>query len=94
MHKGSGAPKTHYNQVHDLPLTREDLEENTKILRRENDSYRLYITEALIIQSKNPVLNLQATGKSRTLKLTSQQPREEQQPTSSNPVTPHGNSAT
>ena len=50
MHKDSRAPKTHYNQVNDLPLAREDLEKNTKILLRENDSYRLYITKALIMQ--------------------------------------------
>ena len=87
MHKVSGAPKTHYNEVHDVLLFRENLEENTNI-RRENDSYRLYFTKALIIQSKHPVFNRQATGYSRTLQLTSHQPHEQQQPTGSRPVVP------
>ena len=61
------------------------LDENTKSLRSENDSHRLYITEALIMQLKIPVINLQATGKFQALKLTRQRPRKQQQTTGSIP---------
>ena len=69
MHKGSGAIKDHMERCHNLPLTREALVNNTKILRTNNDSSRLLITEALLIHAKNPALNKQATGLTRTLKL-------------------------
>ena len=49
IHKASGGGKIHCNHVHDLSLIREDLKKNTQIMRCENGSYRLYITEALII---------------------------------------------
>ena len=69
MHKGSGAIKDHMERCHNLPLTRDALVNNTKILRTNNDTSRLLITEALLIHAKNPALNKQATGLTRTLKL-------------------------
>ena len=69
MHKSDGAPKTHVNTVHNLQISRDTLVENTKILRVENDAYRLQILEALLIYQRNPSLNKQHTGMSRTLKL-------------------------
>ena len=71
MHKGSGAHKFPYNQVHNLLLTWENLDENVKTKRRENYSYMLYLTEVLTIQSEDSVLNLQHTGNFRFLKITS-----------------------
>ena len=44
-----GASKTHVNTVHSTPIFKETLVENTKILRVENDVYRLQIVEALLI---------------------------------------------
>ena len=74
MHKGGGAPKSHHENVHDLPITRNILVNNTKIIKAENDNNRLMIIEALLIQSKQPVLNQQVTGSCRTLKLHSNGP--------------------
>ena len=76
MHKGpgGGAPKSHHENIHNLPITRNILVNNTKILRGENDNNRLMIIEALLIQSKQPVLNQQVTGSCRTLKLHSNGP--------------------
>ena len=70
MHLGSGGPKTHCHDDHNqLTLTRAMLEENTEILRHEQNDQRLRILESLIIQAKNPTINRQSTGQLRTLKL-------------------------
>ena len=45
------------------------LEEQTEIIRKEQDTNRLHIYEAILIQSKAPTINNQATGQARTLKL-------------------------
>ena len=70
MHLGSGAPKSHTESSHpQISLSRSAMVENTKIIRKENDTRRLQLYEALIIQQKNPSINNQDTGISRTLKL-------------------------
>ena len=69
MHLRSGAPKSHTGSHHRDTLTREMMDNNTKIIRRENDKSRLHIYEALLIQQKNPLINKQDTGYTRTLKL-------------------------
>ena len=69
MHLNSGGPKTHLNTTHNENLTRINLENGTKILRKEPDHNRLKILEALIIQEKRPVINQQITGSCRTLLL-------------------------
>ena len=71
MHLGSGGPKKHSHENHRTTLTRTMLEDNTEILRREQDVNRLHIYEAILIQSKGPMINNQATGQARTLKLVS-----------------------
>ena len=45
------------------------LDENTEIVRCEQDRNRLEIMEAILIQSKKPTINRQVTGQIRTLKL-------------------------
>ena len=51
MHLDSGAPKFHTGSRHGGDaLTREMMENNTKIIRRENDKKRLHVYEALLIQ--------------------------------------------
>ena len=72
-HKSNGAPKDHLNNHHGAPLTRDNLVNNTNILRLENDQYRLMILEPILIFSKKPSLNGQATGSCRVLKLYSAQ---------------------
>ena len=70
MHLQSGGPKDHACNKHDpSALTRERMVDNTKIIRKENDFSRLQRFEALFIQQKNPIINNQETGSSRTLKL-------------------------
>ena len=70
MHLQSGGPKDHACKKHQpSPLTRAKMVDNTKIIRRENDFSRLQRFEALYIQQKNPIINSQETGSSRTLKL-------------------------
>ena len=69
MHLASGAIKDHCNGSHNSRITREQIVANTKIIRREHDENRLQITEAILIQSTNPAINRQSTGRTRTLKL-------------------------
>ena len=70
MHLGSGGPKQHAEQEHPhSSLTRDEIVQNTKIIRRENDRVRLSIYEALLIQQRQPQINKQDTGFTRTLKL-------------------------
>ena len=70
MHLGSGGPKIHTENSHpQISLSRNAMVDNTKIIRKENDTRRLQIYEALIIQQKCPSINNQDTGSSRTLKL-------------------------
>ena len=69
MHLQNGAIRKHYEITHDRVPTRKILEENTKIIHRNNDKYRLLIMEAILIRDKNPDINRQDTGLIRTLKL-------------------------
>ena len=69
MHNTSGAIKVYMKSRHHRTVTREELQDNTEILRAETDFIRLRILEALYIQEKCPTLNQQATGNQRTLKL-------------------------
>jgi hypothetical protein len=68
-HLSSGGPKTHFQLIHDAPLTRTILEENTKIINHQRDPTRLAIAEALIIVTSAPAINLQCAAFTRTLKL-------------------------
>ena len=68
MHLASGGPKQHALTNHHMPLTREELVNNTQIIFSESNNNKLSITKALLIQ-KMPTINTQSTGISRTLKL-------------------------
>ena len=59
MHLQDGAPRQHMIQTHQRALTRQDLTENTTILRRENGRKKLQILEALLIKEKKPAINKQ-----------------------------------
>ena len=69
MHLASGGPKNHSEQIHGSKLTRQELVNNTEILRIETDFPRLQIIEALLIRKESPLINSQSTGTARTLKL-------------------------
>ena len=57
MYPASGGPKQHALPNHSIPLTREDLVNNTKILFTEFNHNKLSITEALLIQKLQPSIN-------------------------------------
>ena len=69
LHLQNGAILSHSEGIHRTKPTRKDFEEWTKIRYIERDTNRLFILEALIIRQEDPFLNLQDTGKKRTLKL-------------------------
>ena len=69
MHLGSGAPKDHMNNEHGIHLTREQIVENTAIIKRFYDPVRLEVAEALLIKEQNPAINAQHTGATRRLLL-------------------------
>ena len=58
-HLSDGAPLLHFQDYHNQQLHRNTIEDNTKILIKENDHRRLKILEALYIQNNNPNLNRQ-----------------------------------
>ena len=59
MHLQDGAPRQHMMQEHQRALTRQDLTENTTILKKENNRKKLQILEALLIKEKKPIINTQ-----------------------------------
>ena len=69
MHLASGAIKSHFAGCHSRQLTRNDLTENTTIMRRDRDINRLQIAGALLILASTPIINRQDTGSIRILKL-------------------------
>ena len=69
FHLQDGAIKQHNIQKHHIKITRKEIETFTSIRYQECDSNRLSILEALIINTEDPVINKQDTGKIRTLKL-------------------------
>ena len=58
-HLQSGTPKTHTLQEHNMCLTREMLVANTTIIDNCSDKRRLQVMEALHIQEKKPIMNVQ-----------------------------------
>ena len=58
-HLQSGAIKRHYQEIHGLRLTREQLVSGTEILDYETNPGRLAILEALYIKEEKPGINLQ-----------------------------------
>ena len=67
MHLASGTKtiKSHFAGCHSRKLTKNDLTENTTIMRRESrdqDINRLQIAEALLILASTPIINRQDMG--------------------------------
>ena len=69
MHLQGSAPFNHAREVHNCTLNREQMVNNTEIIRQENDFNRLEILEELYIKSMKPEINMQTTGRGRTLRL-------------------------
>ena len=68
MHLQNGGPKSHSEEYHDLPLTRKDMTENTRILATTADKRRLSVLEAVFIRELGPHINLQVNARG-TLQL-------------------------
>ena len=69
MNFGNAVIKDHFQQIHDMTLTKNNIVDCIKITSRESDVIRLQIAEAVIILSDNPLINRHDTGKTRTSKL-------------------------
>ena len=72
MHLANGAIKHHMASEHNTILTRDQLTENTAIVKRVPDINRLQIAEAILIMITKPIINRQDTGLSGTLRLFSE----------------------
>ena len=59
MHLQDGAPRQHMQQTHQRALTRQDLTENTTVLKKEPNKRKLQILEALLIRENKPAINKQ-----------------------------------
>ena len=59
MHLQDGAPRQHMRQAHQRALTRQDLTENTTVLKKEPNRRKLQILEALLIRENKPAINKQ-----------------------------------
>ena len=68
MHLQNGGPRTHTEQYHDSPLTRQDMVENTHILATATDKRRLPVLEAVLIRELDPSINSQVNARG-TLQL-------------------------
>ena len=69
MHGQSGSIYKHFIDVHNQKPTRKYLTENTTIIAKANDRYKLAIKEALLILQNIPSLNVQSGNFSNVLKL-------------------------
>ena len=69
LHLGQGSILEHFRHAHQLPLTRQILEKNTKIIEFENTRRDLLIKEALLILKKKPRINKQNDNFDNVLKL-------------------------
>ena len=69
MHAQNGSILKHFKSSHNQHPTREQLVENTTVIARENDRYKLAIKEALLILRDSPSLNIQFENFTNILKL-------------------------
>jgi len=58
MHKGDGAIKKHILE-HNIPITRQLLTDNTKILYENNNYFNLRLAESIFIDKLKPKINIQ-----------------------------------
>ena len=68
-HTYNGSIKKHYEETHGIKVSNEQLINNTTIIAKAPDKYRLTIKEALLISQHAPVINSQFENFARTLKL-------------------------
>ena len=68
-HGQNGSILKHFQEAHNCKPTREQITENTSIITKESDRYRLTIKEALIIRNIKPLINKQFDNFTNILKL-------------------------
>ena len=68
-HAQNGSILKHFVEYHKCKPSREQLTENTRIIGKESDRYKLAIKEALTISKLKPIINKQFDNFSTTLKL-------------------------
>ena len=59
MHAREGSIRKHMTQTHNKPPTRQDLVENTKILKHCSNHKKLHIFEKVYISQHTPLINIQ-----------------------------------
>ena len=59
MHAREGSIRKHMTQAHNRPPTRQDLVENTKILKHCSNHKKLHIFEKVYISQHTPLINIQ-----------------------------------
>ena len=68
-HKYNGSIKNHLLDYHNKSISKEILENNTKIINKATSRKELYIKEALLIQKNKPIINQQYNSFNEILKL-------------------------
>jgi len=63
------AIKKHYQQVHGTNITGSQMQTNVTILATEHNKQDLAILEALLIQQRRPLINIQTDDFNNTLKI-------------------------
>ena len=69
MHGQNGSIYKHFKDNHNTKPTRDQLTQNTKIIAKANDRYKLAIKEALLILKHSPSINIQFDNFTNILKL-------------------------
>jgi len=69
MHGQNGSIYKHFINTHNSKPSREQLTDNTAVIAKANDRYKLSIKEALLIMNNEPSLNIQFDNFTNILKL-------------------------
>jgi len=59
MHRQDGSIKKHFTDKHHINLQRQHLDNNTQIIYRDTNYYKLKLAESIFIDKKQPTLNIQ-----------------------------------
>ena len=68
-HYYSGSIKQHFIEHHNINPTKQQIADNTKIIAKANDEFRLTVKEAILILQHSPIINRQFENFQHTLKL-------------------------
>ena len=68
-HYYSGSIKQHFIEDHNIKPTKQQIADNTKIIAKADDKFRLTVKEAILILQHSPIINRQFENFQHTLKL-------------------------